>query len=449
MVNKQVVLANARVLEGELGWFSELVRQRLRHHFEPAEEPLSVDEIPPPALPDSGSSYAGLLQHYGFSYSERLAVVLALVPHLRPQLLEPLTARPKGGTRPYAEFGVVLGEGVVEPTGETLAFLLGGNDLGWRFGIQGLFGRDHVFARHDLLRLDGSRAEAATLKDPLRISPEVLSLLTTGTASRPDFGSKFPARLLETELTWEDLILHPHTRDQVSEIEAWIEHGPTLLGEWGMAPKLRPGHRALFHGPPGTGKTMTACLLGKSTGREVYKVDLSLVISKYIGETEKNLARVFRQAEHRGWILFFDEADSLFGRRTETKDSHDRYANQEVSYLLQRVETFDGIVILASNLRQNMDDAFARRFETVVHFPLPRQEERQQLWTRGFSPKASFDPTVDLGELAREHPLSGGSIMNVVRFASLRALREDSRPITQDDLLRGIREERAKEGRTT
>ena len=117
---------------------------------------------------------------------------------------------------------------------------------------------------------------------------------------------------------------------------------------------------------------MTACLLGKSTGRDVYKVDLSLVVSKYIGETEKNLARVFDQAQHKGWILFFDEADALFGKRSETKDAHDRYANQEVSFLLQRIETFDGIAILASNLRDNIDEAFARRFESIIYFPMPR-----------------------------------------------------------------------------
>ena len=132
---------------------------------------------------------------------------------------------------------------------------------------------------------------------------------------------------------------------------------------------------------------MTACLLGKSTGREVYNVDLSLIVSKYIGETEKNLSRVFDQAQHRGWILFFDEADALFGKRSETKDAHDRYANQEVSFLLQRIETFDGIAILASNQRENLDEAFTRRFESIIFFPMPRPEERLRLWTRDSHPK--------------------------------------------------------------
>jgi SpoVK/Ycf46/Vps4 family AAA+-type ATPase len=218
------------------------------------------------------------------------------------------------------------------------------------------------------------------------------------------------------------------------------------MNEWDMARKLRPGYRALFYGPPGTGKTMTACLLGKSTGREVYNIDLSLVVSKYIGETEKNLSRVFDQAQHKGWILFFDEADALFGKRSETKDAHDRYANQEGSFLLQRIETFDWIAILASNQRENLDEAFTRRFESIVFFPMPRPEERLRLWVQGFSPKAQLEQSIDLSRIAAQHSLSGGSIMNVVRYASLQALDEGSGLVTLESLLQGIRREQIKEG---
>ena len=131
----------------------------------------------------------------------------------------------------------------------------------------------------------------------------------------------------------------------------------------------------LFHGPPGTGKTLTAGLLGKIAQKDVYRIDLSMVISKYIGETEKNLARLFDKAERKDWILFFDEADSLFGKRGQVKDAHDKYANQEVSYLLQRVEAYNGLVILASNFKNNIDEAFLRRFQSIIYFPLPAKEE--------------------------------------------------------------------------
>jgi SpoVK/Ycf46/Vps4 family AAA+-type ATPase len=171
-------------------------------------------------------------------------------------------------------------------------------------------------------------------------------------------------------------------------------------------------------------------------------------VSKYIGETEKNLAKVFDQAQYRGWILFFDEADALFGRRSEIKDAHDRYANQEVSFLLQRIEVFDGIAILASNRRENLDDAFARRFESVIFFPMPHPDERLRLWRQGFPPQAQLHPALDLARIAQEHTLSGGAIMNVIRYVSLQALQNGSCMIDSDLVLQGIRREYAKEGRT-
>ena len=174
---------------------------------------------------------------------------------------------------------------------------------------------------------------------------------------------------LTTKLTWNDLDVPKDSLSQIHEIEKWIKNSSSLLKHWGMKHKIKPGYRALFDGPSGIGKTLTAALLGKYTKRNVYKVDLSLVISKYIGETEKNLEKVFDKAENKDWILFIDEADSLFRKRTSVKDAHDRFANQEVSYLLQRIETFSGVVILSSNNRSNIDEAFLRRLNLIIYFP--------------------------------------------------------------------------------
>jgi hypothetical protein len=437
----------SRDLELELTWFAQVLDVRFKLYFGHETACQDVFAMAPPDLSESLSVYASFLQHYQMPFAERVALVLGLVPHLRPQLLDVFHTRNSVFDRRFTEFGGLHGaNGDFVPTGDTLAFILAGNSLELRFAVQAMFERDHFFARHNILRLTPVGDEAQ-LKAPLRLSEECLSYLTTGKHRRPDFGVNFPARFVETALTWDDLILHPGTRKQISEIESWLRHGETLMNAWGMAAKLRPGYRALFYGPPGTGKTMTACLLGKSTGRDVYKVDLSLVVSKYIGETEKNLAKVFDRAEHSGWILFFDEADALFGKRTETKDSHDRYANQEVSFLLQRVETFDGIAILASNQRENLDAAFARRFESMIYFPMPRPEERLRIWTQGFPPKAHLDAGVDLDKLARDHELAGGSIMNVVHFASLRALEAGDHQITPELLQEGVRREKAKEGK--
>ena len=188
--------------------------------------------------------------------------------------------------------------------------------------------------------------------------------------------------------------------------------------------------------------------MGKTTGLSVYRIDLSQVVSKYIGETEKNLANVFDQAENKNWILFFDEADALFGKRTSTKDAKDRYANQEIAYLLQRIEDFPGVVILATNMKDNIDDAFARRFQSMIYFPVPDAEQRYLLWKMAFSDKLALESRIDLHQIAEKYELSGGGIINVLRYAAIAAVRRDSNSILLQDLLQGIRREFRKEGKT-
>jgi AAA+ superfamily predicted ATPase len=439
---------NAHDLEQELAWLARLLDTRFKLYFGEETAYEDITAVFPPDLSESASPYAHFLRHYEVTFAERTAVILSLVPHIRPQLLDVFCTKNKTFDRHFAEFGGVSGGTVGKfiPTGETLLFILAGNHLETRFAVQALFEGDHFFAQHNILRLVPLHDEPL-LQARLQLSEEYISQFTSGQPRRPDFGADFPARYIETALTWDDLVLHPGTRKQVEEIETWLQHGHTLMNEWQMAAKLRPGYRGLFYGSPGTGKTITACLLGKATGRDVYKVDLSLVVSKYIGETEKNLAKVFDQAQHKGWILFFDEADALFGKRSETKDSHDRYANQEVSFLLQRLETFDGIVILASNRRENLDEAFARRFESVIYFPVPRPEERLRLWRQGFSARAELEDALDLEQISRDHTLAGGSIMNVIRYASLQALKNGRHTIANQDVLQGIRREYDKEGK--
>jgi AAA+ superfamily predicted ATPase len=436
-------------LERELNWLARVLDLRFNLYFAregPPGDPRTLADLAPPDPGDSPSAYARFLCEHRPALAERLAVILALVPHLRPQLLDVFFVKNATFDRRFTEFGGSRLDDEFEPTGETLAFVLGGASLDARVAVRRLLEPDHWLVRHDIVRPAPGHREQQPMKAPLRISPEYLSLFTTGRPTRPALGVEFPAQRVETTLEWDDLILHPSTLRQLQEIQTFITHGDTLMRDWGMGARLRPGHRALFHGPPGTGKTISVALLGKLTGREVYRVDLSLVVSKYIGETEKNLARVFDRAQQRAWILFFDEADALFGKRSNPKDAHDRYANQEVAYLLQRIELFDGISILASNLRENLDDAFTRRFESIVYFPLPRPAERLRLWRRGFSPRARLHPAVDLDAIARDHELAGGSIMNVIRQVSLVAIAEGEREITRDDLLQAIRRELMKEG---
>jgi DNA polymerase III delta prime subunit len=440
---------NARDLEQELNWLTGVIDTRFRSYFEKDAAETDVFAVAPPDQTASKSQYADLIRYYQMSFAERLCLILALTPHIRPRILDVFYIKNSTFNRKFTEFGGISEgtEGDFIPTGETLAFLLGGVDLEIRFSLNPMLGRVHFFSRHNILNLEIEKSGFSPLKAPLRLSEEYLSYLTTGEAQRPHFSSHFPARYIETRQEWDDLVLNAGTLNMVREIESWIKHGDTLLNDWQMAGKIRPGFRTLFYGPPGTGKTMTACLLGKSTGHDVYRVDLSAVVSKYIGETEKNLSRIFEMAENKRWILFFDEADALFGKRSETRDAHDRYANQEVSFLLQRVETFNGIVILASNLKENMDKSFSRRFESVIYFPLPGARERLLLWRKGFSPKAKMENAVNLDEIAKEHELSGGNIMNVIRFASLQAIARGNDTVIYSDILQGIKREYKKHGK--
>ena len=435
-------------LERELEWLAGVIDRRFRQYFPGADEP-PVGEVlaEPPALGASASPYAQWVARQARDRAERLALLLALARHLRPQLLDVFFTRNATFDRRFTEFGGLRGEGGFEPSGETLAFLLGAGSVAARVQAAALLDADAPLMQGDGLRLEAPAGEASGLASRLAVSADLVALFTTGKRPRPALGIDFPAQRITTALDWDDLILHPGALVRILEIEKFIVHGETLLRDWAMAARLRPGLRALFHGPPGTGKTMSVALLGKASGREVYRVDLSLVVSKYIGETEKNLARVFDRAQQRGWILFFDEADALFGKRSETRDAHDRYANQEVAYLLQRIEAFDGIAVLASNLRDNLDSAFTRRFELVVYFPMPRHPERLRLWRQALPAQAQLARDVDLDALAREHELSGGSIMNVIRDVSLSAIAAGGVEITREQLLESIRRELSKEGR--
>lgn len=383
-------------------------------------------------------------------FEERLVLILTLIPHIRPQALDTLFIQNKNFDRGFTEFGGWKGKthsGFL-PTCETASFLLAGNDLQKRFEIIRLFQDDHVFAKKDILKVEHQGNGEPFFSGALIMSTEYLNRLTSGICHKPDYSINFPAKLITTKLTWKDLVLASEVLEEIENITIWLKHSRTIMEEWGMEKAIKPGYRSLFYGPPGTGKTLTATLIGDSVGADVYRIDLSMVISKYIGETEKNLANVFDQAQHKNWILFFDEADALFGKRTQTASSHDRFANQEVSYLLQRVEDFPGVVILASNLKDNIDEAFARRFQAVIYFPMPDADQRLQLWEGILNGKARLAKNVKLKKLAEDYELSGGAIINVVRYGAIRALQRNRQMISSDDLIQGIIKELRKEGKT-
>ncbi len=444
-----IMQANVKVLNAELQWLALVIDTRMKLYWSKDSDYQEVSDVPMPDLQPGQSVYSDIVLRHKLNFEERVILVLSLAPHIQPHLLDVFFVRNADFDRGFTEFGGIKGQnhsGFI-PTGETAAFILAANDLEKRFQVMEILGSDHFFSQLNMVKLHFSQTGEPFLSGVLRISFEYLSYFTQSGEQKPDFNIHFPAKLITTGLDWDDLILDENVMEEVHEINDWLEHGDTLLDDWGMRKQIKPGYRILFYGPPGTGKTLTAALIGKTKQRDVYRIDLSMVVSKYIGETEKNLANIFDQAQNKKWVLFFDEADALFGKRTATSSSNDRYANQEVSYLLQRIEDFPGLIILATNIKANIDDAFMRRFQSVIAFQVPTPEQREKLWIRAFSEKSILEPAIDIRMISEKFEISGGGIINVVMFCSLMALKRGNNIVLLSDLLKGIRREFAKEGK--
>jgi hypothetical protein len=249
---------------------------------------------------------------------------------------------------------------------------------------------------------------------------------------------------------WDDLVLPERQRELLQSISAYLRHRDRVLSDWGYEKTVArtQGLKVLFAGESGTGKTMAAQVLAAELGLEIFRVDLATIVSKYIGETEKNLDRIFGAAEGSNAILFFDEADALFGKRSEVSDSHDRYANIEVAYLLQRMEGYAGAVILATNFRRNIDDAFVRRLDFVIDFPFPEADDRKRIWQLVLPAEAPVSEDVDVDFLATQFKLSGGAIRNCSLSAAFQAADDDG-VIGMRHLIRAVAQEYGKQGRLT
>ena len=251
------------------------------------------------------------------------------------------------------------------------------------------------------------------------------------------------AQRIEPWFGWEDIVVPDSVLGQLQELAQQVQHRATVYEHWGFGEQLSRGRgiTALFAGPSGTGKTMAAEILARHLRLDLHRVDLAGVVSKYVGETEKNLRRIFDTAERTGTILLFDEADALFGSRTEVRDSHDRYANLEINYLLQRMEDYTGLAILATNRRAALDNAFMRRLRFVVEFEFPGPEHRRRIWDRVFPPTAALGD-VDAGLLSRME-ITGGNIRSIAVNAAFLAAHDGS-PIRMDHVMRSAAREYAK-----
>lgn len=389
-----------------------------------------------------------LHQNISLTSEEEIIILLALMPHISPQTLDIFFTLNKDLDRPYTEFGGWKGtshNGFI-PTGETAAFLLSAGHPEKREEVIRILSKDHWFYKENILRCEGQGEGEPFLSGMLRVSDEVLAQVY-GIPYEPEYNSDFPAKKIITPLEWEDLVLPYNIREELDDIIRWLKYQQQIKDQWQLERLIKPGYRCLFYGPPGTGKTLTAMLLGKQNNMDVYRIDLSMIVSKYIGETEKNLAKVFDKALHHNWILFFDEADALFGQRTDTQSSNDRHANQEVAYLLQRIEDFPGMVILATNLKENIDEAFFRRFQSALYFPVPDERLRYQLWENMLPAEWMPEPKEDFLHQAASYKLSGGSMVNIIQSCAIKLYGNGEKFLSFGQFRQAVEREMRKEGK--
>ena len=423
----------------------DFITNRIDSEFNGYKQPnfeLNYNGVPSPVI--------AFMNDKNLVTEDVILLLLAFVPHMFPNFLNNIISEflPQGGEFP--EFGGVKGKnhrGII-PTGETALYILGGNDFASRErGLQFILSESKLF-RDKVLRIEKQLEDEPLMSGKLILAEEYVHLFLTGKELKPQMSQDFPASLITTDLEWEDLVLQEKTLNDVKEIENWLAYIEILLNDWGMGTKIKPGYRVLFCGIPGTGKTLTASLLGKYTGKDVYRVDLSMVVSKFIGETEKNLSKLFDKSINQDWILFFDEADSIFGKRTSVRDAHDKYANQEVSYLLQRIESHPGLIILASNFKNNIDAAFTRRFNNIIEFEAPGYTERLTLWENNLPENVELEATISVEELAKKFSLTGSNIVNIIQYACLQTIANKKETIQKQYLLEGVKREYTKEGKT-
>jgi hypothetical protein len=396
----------------------------------------------------SNSWYGQLVNEYQLSSLDRLLLITCLTNNLSPQMFIktfPNEINSKGleGLGGYHDYTFKK----FIPTMQTVLSLSGGYGVNEFVNNQLYYTNQSPLIREQIITLQNEEGENRN-NNPLNqiplLSSEYNNYLIAGKKPRPDFGKNFPANIITTGLEWDDLVVPESTKKELNRISQWNHNGLNVIKR--TKGKLNVSFPCLFYGTSGSGKTLAVQLLGKKLGVDVFRIDLSMVVSKYIGETEKNLSYLFDRAKNKNWILFFDEADALFGKRTDIKDSKDKWANLEMSYLLQRMEEHNGLTILATNFRNNLDAALTRRFQSVIYFAKPEKAERELLWKKLMPAPYYYHSEANFEKMAH-YDFTGGNIINVIKAACLDAESKSTEEVANKDIEDAIKREFAKENR--
>ncbi len=383
---------------------------------------------------------------------ESIGISLCLAPIIQPDLLDNFIKKQFGVEGDFPLIGGIRGtqhRGIL-PTGETWLYFCSENETKKRINfIQAI--PAYLSNPTSLLNIEPASAGEPFLSGKLVFSNYFrANFQQESIIYEQRFSDLKLGNFIHTNLILNDLVLDQEIENCVEEIKHWQYFNENSNSNSPFFSRVKPGMKMLFYGKSGTGKTQTAAIIANDLGKKIYRIDLSQIVSKYIGETEKNLSKIFEVAEHKGWILFFDEGDALFAKRTAVSSANDRYANQEVAYLLQRIEDYSGIIIISTNLKENIDAAFLRRFNNIVEFPMPDTQQRNAIWQKILS--ELVDNQIDINseewdEIAKIE-LSGGAITNIINYVMLKS-NFTKTPINYSLVKLGIIRELRKENRLT
>ncbi len=430
-------------IETDLLWLENLIQYQLGNASEDLIDRIeNQGEILPPIIP-KGGFYSDNLHIWNPSAVERGLIVIGLALFFKPRIFDPLLKAAKDYNYTETRLGGIIGTAQTPfvPTGETAIFLLTNGSVEERMLVLNCLNQEHWLFEKGVLLFEYKEPGLPITFQPFSLSSDYMEIFSKGVATKPNYSSQFPASLVKTNMEWSDLVVSKELIKEIRDIELWLEYEERLFGEMGLGRKIKEGYKVVFYGPSGTGKTLVAGLIGKKYDRDVYRIDLSQLSSKYIGETEKNIDNLFKQARNKNWILFFDEGESLFGKRSQSGQSNERYGNQQVGFLLQRMEDHPGVVILATNLKSSIDEAFLRRFQKMIYFEAPDFEYRLDLWKKALADTLPLADDVDLRLISKEHKLVGGQIVNIVKQIILRELGAQSGIIRLKTLEEAIAEE--------
>lgn len=434
-------MTHSRAIIHELTWLEKCIAVRAKSTASGKNESLPS----PDDLAGKDDQFAKFIKSHDLNPDERLILILALSTYLNSNILAPFLS----SKEIYQKCKAVKSshQTALLPTVETALFLLADDDIERRIQCRTYFEVDHLFYHLSVLELAMPMEHDTWLQSVLGVSKVHRDLFIDNKLSKPKFSHEFPAQLLTTErLSWDDLRLSENTAARLEEVKIHLALYDKVMNEWDMTSHQKNGCRILFYGDSGTGKTLTATLLGAHLNRDVYRVDIATVTSKYVGEATKRLNALFNAAENKNWILFFDEGDAMLGQRQNNGGDGkvSQYANQDVAFLLQRIETFTGIVVVASNLKNNIDPAFLRRFEHLVRFDSIDKDAQYDFWMENLPKQCELEAPQDLRRLINQYSLSPAATINVVQRLSLLAWHHKWEKFPASEVARCVQDEAVK-----